>query len=94
MKLVLGLSDFGWAIPPSEYPTTLSDIAGLAEAGGFDGIAVADHLWSHPIMGGPEAACLEAYTTLTWLAAHTRSVRLLTVVTGAHFATRRSWRKR
>jgi F420-dependent oxidoreductase-like protein len=85
MKLVLGLNDFGWPIEPTTFPQVLRDIAGLAETGGFDGLAVADHLWSHPIMGGPETACLEAYTTLTWLAAHTGSVRLFTLVTGAHF---------
>jgi F420-dependent oxidoreductase-like protein len=85
MKLVVHLSDFGWPIDTTEMPAVLHDIAGLTEAGGFDGIAVADHLWSHPIMGGPETNCLEAYTTLTYLAAHTSSVRLMTVVTGAHF---------
>jgi alkanesulfonate monooxygenase SsuD/methylene tetrahydromethanopterin reductase-like flavin-dependent oxidoreductase (luciferase family) len=36
-------------------------------------------------MGGPEGACLEAYTTLAFLAAQTDSVRLMTVATGAHF---------
>jgi F420-dependent oxidoreductase-like protein len=85
MKLVLHLSDFGWPIDLATMPTVLRDIAALAEEGGFDGIAVADHLWSHPIMHGPETNCLEAYTTLAFLAAHTNSVRLLTVVTGAHF---------
>jgi F420-dependent oxidoreductase-like protein len=85
MKLVLHLSDFGWPIEPAAMPTILSDVAATAEEGGFGGIAVADHVWSHPIMGGPESACLEAYTTLAFLAAHTRSIRLLTVVTGAHF---------
>ena len=85
MKLVLHISDFGWPIETAQMRTVLADIAGLAEAGGFDGIAVADHLWSHPIMGGPETSCLEAYATLGYLAARTESVRLLTVVTGAHF---------
>jgi F420-dependent oxidoreductase-like protein len=85
MKLVVHLSDFGWPIDTTDMPALLRDIADLTEAGGFDGIAVADHLWSHPIMGGPETSCLEAYTTLTYLAAHTSSVRLLTVATGAHF---------
>ncbi len=85
MKLVLHLSDFGWPIEPAAIPALLTDVAELAEEGGFDGIAVADHLWQHPIMGGPYGACLEAYSTLSFLAARTRSVRLLTVVTGAHF---------
>jgi F420-dependent oxidoreductase-like protein len=79
------LSDFGWPVAPDAMAGLLTDAAGLAEAGGFDGIAVGDHLWQHPMMGGPEGACLEAYTTLAFLAAHTRSVRLMTLATGAHF---------
>jgi hypothetical protein len=31
------------------------------------------------MVGGPETNCLEAYPTLTYLAARTQSVRLLTV---------------
>jgi F420-dependent oxidoreductase-like protein len=85
VKLVLHLSDCGWPVAPAELAPLLADVAGLAEAGGFDGIAVADHLWRHPIMGGPEGACLEAYTTLAYLAAHTGSLRLFTLATGAHF---------
>ena len=85
MKLVLHLSDFGWPVPPEQLPRLLAEIAALADEGGFDGIAVGDHLWQHPIMGGPEGACLEAYTTLSFLAAHSRSVRLMTLATGVHF---------
>jgi F420-dependent oxidoreductase-like protein len=85
VKLVLHLSHFNWAASPKQFAEVLVDVGALADEGEFDGIAVADHLWQHPIMDGPEANCLEAYTTLAFLAAHTRSVRLLTVVTGAHF---------
>ncbi|MCU1449718.1 MAG: putative F420-dependent oxidoreductase [Acidimicrobiales bacterium] len=85
MKLVLHLSHFNWPVHPDELAGVLDDIAALADDGGFDGLATADHLWQHPMMGGPEANCLEGYTTLAYLAARTRSVRLLTVVTGAHF---------
>jgi alkanesulfonate monooxygenase SsuD/methylene tetrahydromethanopterin reductase-like flavin-dependent oxidoreductase (luciferase family) len=85
VKLVLHLSHCNWSAEPAQYADVLTDVAALAEEGGLDGIAVADHLWQHPIMGGPEADLLEAYTTLAYLAARTRSVRLLTVVTGAHF---------
>jgi F420-dependent oxidoreductase-like protein len=85
MKLVLHLSHYNWAAGPEQFAEVLTDVAALAEEGGLDGIAVADHLWQFPIMGGPEADVLEAYTTLAYLAARTRSVRLLTVVTGVHF---------
>ena len=85
MRLVVHVSDFGWPVAPADLGPLLADIGGLSEAAAVDGIAVADHLWQHPIMGGPEGACLEAYTTLAWLAAHTSRVRLLTLATGAHF---------
>src|SRR5262245_32592574 len=85
MRIVVHLSDYGWPVPAEALPGLLADIGGLVEDAGVDGLAVADHLWQHPIMGGPERATLEAYTTLTWLAAHTRRVRLFTLATGAHF---------
>jgi len=85
VRLVVHLSDVGWPVAPADLGPLLADVGGLSEAAGVDGIAVADHLWQHPIMGGPEGACLEAYTTLAWLAAHTSRVRLLTLATGAHF---------
>jgi F420-dependent oxidoreductase-like protein len=85
VKLVLHLSHYNWPVGPDRLAPLLADVASIADEGGFDGLATADHLWQHPIMGGPEANCLEAYTTLAFLAAHTRRLRLLTVVTGAHF---------
>jgi F420-dependent oxidoreductase-like protein len=85
MRIVVHLSDYGWPVPAEALPGLLADVGGLVEDAGVDGLAVADHLWQHPIMGGPERATLEAYTTLAWLAAHTRRVRLFTLATGAHF---------
>jgi F420-dependent oxidoreductase-like protein len=85
VRIVVHLSDYGWPVPAESLPGLLADVGGLVEDAGVDGLAVADHLWQHPIMGGPERACLEAYTALTWLAAHTRRVRLFTLATGAHF---------
>ncbi|MCA1843914.1 MAG: TIGR03560 family F420-dependent LLM class oxidoreductase [Actinobacteria bacterium] len=85
MKLVVHLSHANWPVAPMDLGGVLADIAALADEGGFDGIATADHLWQHPMAGGPAANCLEAYTTLGFLAAQTKRVRLLTVVTGAHF---------
>jgi alkanesulfonate monooxygenase SsuD/methylene tetrahydromethanopterin reductase-like flavin-dependent oxidoreductase (luciferase family) len=71
MRLVVHFNDFGWPVETADMPGLLDDIAALSDAGGFDGLAVADHLWSHPMMGGPETACLEAYSTLSYLAART-----------------------
>jgi F420-dependent oxidoreductase-like protein len=85
MKLVPHLSHYNWPVPADQLAAVLTDIATGSEAGGFDGLATADHLWQHPIMGGPEQPCLEAYTTLAFLAARTDRLRLFTLVTGAHF---------
>jgi len=63
----------------------LGEIAEAAEAAGFDAISVADHLWVHPIVGGPFRDHVEAYTTLSFIAAHTRRVRLVALATAASY---------
>jgi F420-dependent oxidoreductase-like protein len=85
MKLGLQINNFGWAGGPARSGATLVEIARTAEDCGFDRIGVADHLWQHPIMGGPEADELECYTTLAFLAANTSQVNLTAMVTGVHF---------
>src|SRR5215212_7377752 len=85
MRLGLQLNNFDWDGGPACFADTLTEIAGAAEEAGFDRIGVADHLWQHPIMGGPEAAELECYTTLAFLAANTSNIKLTAMVTGAHF---------
>ena len=85
MKLGLQINNFSWAGGPARSGATLVEIAHTAEEAGFDRIGVADHLWQHPIMGGPEAEELECYTTLAFLAANTSRVRLTAMVTGVHF---------
>ena len=60
----------------------LADVATAADEAGFDRISVMDHLWQIPVIGPPEHEMLEAYTTLGFLAAHTRRAKLLTLVTG------------
>ena len=44
-----------------------------------------DHLFRIRSVGNVDEAMLEAYTTLGFLAAHTRRARLGTLVTGVHF---------
>ena len=85
MKLGLHLVDYQWRGGPARLGATLVEIAQAAEAYGFDLIAVADHLWSSQWMGGRERAHLESYATLAFLAAHTRQVKLMTVVTATPY---------
>ena len=85
MKLGLQLNGFDWAGGPERFAGTLVEIAQAAEEAGLDRIGVADHVWQHPIMGGPERDEPECYTTLAFLAANTSGVRLTAMVSGVHF---------
>jgi F420-dependent oxidoreductase-like protein len=85
VRLGLQLNSFDWPGGPAQFGDTLVGIARTAEDCGFDRIGVADHLWQHPIMGGPEADEPECYTTLAFLAANTSTTRLTAMVSGVHF---------
>ena len=85
MKLGLHLATFGWQGGAPAFATTLTDAAQAAEAAGFDLISVADHVWLHPMVGGPLGDHPEAYTTLGYLAARTDRVRLLSLATAASY---------
>ena len=85
MKLGLQLNSFDWNGGPERFGRNLANIAQVAEEASFDRIGVADHVWQHPIMGGPEAVEPECYTTLAFLAANTERVKLTAMVTGVHF---------
>jgi F420-dependent oxidoreductase-like protein len=84
MKLGLQLSRFRWPGGPPQLPTILASIAREAEAAGFTSIWLMDHFFQIGSVGKAEEEMLEAYTTLGFLAAHTRRVRLGTLVSGAH----------
>ncbi|HEV7963956.1 MAG TPA: LLM class F420-dependent oxidoreductase [Actinoplanes sp.] len=82
MKLGLHISDFTWPGGAPRLGPMLADIAATADDAGFERISVMDHLWQIGVIGPPEHEMLEAYTTLGFLAAHTRTAKLLTLVTG------------
>jgi alkanesulfonate monooxygenase SsuD/methylene tetrahydromethanopterin reductase-like flavin-dependent oxidoreductase (luciferase family) len=63
----------------------MTEVVQTAESAGFDAITVADHVWVHPIIGGPLRNHVEAYTTLGYIAAHTERVRLLAMATAAPY---------
>jgi F420-dependent oxidoreductase-like protein len=85
MKLGLHIAATDWAGGAGRLGATLAEVVEAAEAAGFDAISVVDHVWQHPIMGGPEADELECYTTLAFLAANTERAMLTAMVTGVHF---------
>jgi F420-dependent oxidoreductase-like protein len=84
MPLTFGLQvpRFTWPGGSGEIATTLAAIAGTAEDAGFTSIWVMDHYVQIPQVGREWDDMLEAYTTLGYLAGHTRTVRLGTLCTG------------
>jgi F420-dependent oxidoreductase-like protein len=82
VKLGLHISNFTWPEGVPRLGVTLADVATAADEAGFDRISVMDHFWQISVIGPPEQEMLEAYTTLGFLAAHTRTAKLLTLVTG------------
>jgi len=85
MKLGVHMPTMDWKGGPAELGNTLGRVVEAAEEAGFDTITVADHVWQHPIMGGPIKNQVEAYTPLGFIAAHTRRVRLLALATAAPY---------
>jgi len=85
VKLGLHIASTDWQGGPGRLRVKLAEVAEAAEAAGFDTIDVTDHVWQHPIMGGPELEQIEAYTTLGFIAAHTRRVRLMALATAAPY---------
>lgn len=85
MKLGLHIPSTTWAGGATHLRSLLAEIVQTAERAGFDVISVDDHVWQHPIMGGPETSQIEAYTALGFIAAHTTRVRLLSLATVASY---------
>ena len=85
MKIGLQVPDFTWPGGAAQIGPTLAKIAATADAAGFDSIGVMDHFFQIRSIGPSEHEMLEAYTTLGFLAAHTKRAKLMTYVTGVHY---------
>ena len=85
MKIGLQIPRFHWAGGAPELGPTLAAIARTADEAGLASIWLMDHFFQIRSVGAVEEAMLEAYTTLGFLAAHTRRARLGTMVTGVHY---------
>jgi len=82
VELGLHIADFTWDGGVPELASALAQHARDAEDVGITRITVMDHFWQLHGIGPVEHEMLEAYTTLGFLAAHTRTARLHTLVTG------------
>ena len=84
---------FGFHMPNYTYPGIPDDRlfdhviaqAQAAERAGFDMVTVMDHFYQIRGVGPETAPMLEAYTTLSAIAAHTSRVKLGTLVTGVTY---------
>jgi F420-dependent oxidoreductase-like protein len=85
VKLGLHIASTSWEGGSARMGALLTEIVETAEAVGFDVIDTADHVWLHPIVGGPEENHIEAYTALSFIAAQTQRVRLMTLATAASY---------
>jgi F420-dependent oxidoreductase-like protein len=83
MRIGLQLPDFTNPGGPATLGQDLATVARTADEQGFEVVSVMDHFFQIGVVGPPENAMLEAYTTLGFLAAHTTRAKLVTLVTGA-----------
>jgi F420-dependent oxidoreductase-like protein len=85
VKLGLHIAATDWRGGSARLGPTLAEVVEAAEAAGFDAISVTDHVWGSEYTGGVEASQVEAYTTLGFIAARTRRVRLLALATAVPY---------
>ena len=85
MKLGLQIPRFRWPGGPAQLAPTLASVARAADDAGYASIWLMDHFFQISAIGKAEESMLEAYTTLGFIAAHTRRARLGTLVTGVHY---------
>jgi alkanesulfonate monooxygenase len=85
VELGMHIADFTWDGEAAGLGPQLADHARSAEDAGVTRLTVMDHFWQISGIGAPERAMLEAYATLGFLAAHTRTALLHTLVTGVTY---------
>src|SRR5512146_257145 len=85
MELGLHIADFTWNGGAAELGPRLARHAKSAEDAGIARVTVMDHFWQIRGVGPEEHEMLEAYTALGFLAAHTTTVKLHTLVTGVTY---------
>lgn len=81
MRISMAFTDYSMRGGAAELARHLAGMARAAEDAGLDTVWVTDHLIQGDPTDNPDEAMLEAYTTLGFLAAQTRTVRLGAMVT-------------
>jgi F420-dependent oxidoreductase-like protein len=85
MKLGVHVVNFDIDGGPAAIGPALAAIGQAAESAGVSNLSVMDHYLQLDMAGGAGRPMMEGYTTLGFLAAHTTSVTLQLLVTGATY---------
>ena len=93
VKLGLQINSFTWPGGPGAIGPTLARVVSQADEIGLDSIWVMDHFFQIRGLGPPEDPMLEGWTTLGFMAAHSRRARLGLMVGGIHYRAPGVWIK-
>ena len=93
MKIGLQISSFTWPGGDAAIGPTLARIAETADGAGFDSLWVMDHFYQIRGVGKPEEPMLEGWTTLGYMAAHSKKATLGLMVGGIHYRQAALWAK-
>lgn len=85
MQLGLQIPNYTWPGGPTRLGADLAEFARATDEAGFEYLSVMDHFFQIQSIGPAENDMLEAYTTLGFLAAHTKRAKLLTLISGVHY---------
>jgi F420-dependent oxidoreductase-like protein len=85
MRVGVHIVNFGFPGEPRSIGPTLAAVGEAAEAAGLANLSVMDHYLQLEGMGSVKQPMLEGYTTLGFLAGHTRTVELQLLVTGVTY---------
>ena len=93
MKIGLQVSSFSWPGGAAEIGPTLAGIAETADRVGFDSLWVMDHFFQIRGVGPATEPMLEGWTSLGFMAAHSRRTTLGLMVGGIHYRQAALWAK-
>ena len=93
MKFGLQIYSFTWPGGPEAIGPTLARAVRTADDVGFDSIWVMDHFWQIGPPGSELQPMLEGWTTLGFMAAHSRRARLGLMVGGVDYRNPGLWVK-
>lgn len=85
MRLGVHLVSFALPRGSAAIGPTLATVGRAVEDAGVDNLSLMDHYLQLDLLGGATEPMLEGYTTLGFLAAHTRTVELQLLMTGVTY---------